>query len=247
MKKILIASTLLTTIILYPVTTFASTDVSITENQVNKITSIDEFLNNDFYNELPKDPETVSFFKEIEDFKKQNPNLTEQEIVDHFDKMEKEKGIQLFAFYEESKATWDTLTNAEKRLIASDPTYALITTTARDLAYKYTRNNYGISGQGDTSDSFRHAVWNALMCKYTSKAWAEKMATAHEDRPASYQTQVFADGFTGGQHTAMDLHNNQKGRDCWSLKDTVSVPSDGELQNRVIAKIKAGELKVLHK
>ena len=48
-------------------------------------------------------------------------------------------------------------------------------------------------------DAVRHCLWNALMTKRTTRNYAERMATAHEENPNS----------PAGQ---MDLYNNREGR-----------------------------------
>lgn len=208
---------------------------------VQQAKTVDEFLTDPFYKDLPKDAEKIKFYKDLEVFKKENPNLTIEQIVEHFD------NIRGFG-YEEAKAVWMELTPAERRLVIAQPAFALITDSVRKKAHDYTVNNYGYSGAGDESDAFRHAVWNLLMCKYTGKPWAKLMADAHEDKTEEYFNKVFPDGFTGRQHTQMDLHNNEKGRDCWNiLIDPFNYfLTDGDLQNRVIAKIRAGEMMKLH-
>ncbi|MGG1616691.1 DUF6973 domain-containing protein [Paenibacillus sp. NRS-1782] len=215
----------------------------VTSNEVssNKEISFENFLTDELYKDLPKDMEAISFYQSIEEFKKENPSLSNEQVVQHFDDLNK-----FTVSYDETYEIWTSLTPSEKALTVSSPVNAALTKSARDKAYQYTKNNYGRSGSGDVSDAFRHAVWNALMCKYISKDWAQAMATAHEDKDAAYFSKVFPDGFTGRQHTNMDLHNNQKGRDCWNvLTDSQFFVSDGDLQNRVIAKIRAGEMVIL--
>lgn len=251
MKKI-VSSVLISTMLLTPVTAYASQielpTVSDSDNQNHsRVSTIDEFINDDFYKDLPKDPEAMAFYKEIEEYKLNNPSLSDSQIVEHFDNLENSK-VSLFAFYAETKAQWNSLTTSEKVLVASNPVYAAITQTTRDKAYDFTTAQYGRNGQGDVSDAFRHAMWNALTSKYTSKAWASAIATAHEDKDAAYKRKVFEDGNTGAQHIAMDLHNNQVGRDCWSvLLDYDILVSDNDLKNRVLIKIQEGKVKILNR
>lgn len=69
-----------------------------------------------------------------------------------------------------------------------------------DLAVLYTYRFYGVNGQHDDSDAFRHAYWNALMTYNIDVDFAEDIATAHEyNAPQPSKT--------------MDLFNNQVGRD----------------------------------
>lgn len=260
MKKVLIATVVSSLItIISPLSTFAASTslpsnmheqetTNLEQLQASSSFSVDEFLSDARFNELPKTEENTILFKGIEDFKNENPNLSNEQIVEHFNwTVDEAKNFSTLGFYEETKATWSTLTPAEKLLVVGDPGMGYATISTRDKAYSYTLTNYGHSGAGDESDAFRHAVWNALMCKHISKMWANLMATAHENVDDAYLTRVFADGFTGAAHKRMDLHNNEKGRDCWNvLTDFIVLVSDGDLQNRVIAKIRAGEMIILH-
>lgn len=144
--------------------------------------------------------------------------------------------------YEEAKATWTTLTSAEKQLVILSPIIAVMVESARNQAYETTKRIYYKSGQGDISDAFRHAIWNAYMCRQISKADAKAFATAHEQKDNAYYNTVFEDGYTGRQHTNMDLHNNEKGRDTWSvLTDSMFFVSDADMEQRVLNKISNGK------
>ncbi|MEY9093608.1 hypothetical protein [Paenibacillus sp. RC84] len=202
--------------------------------------TIEELLKDPRYKDLTFTDGSVSLYKRLESLKNEYLNITAEQVTDIY---MKERGIG----YEEAKSIWMELTPAEKALAISNPIIAAIIDSCKEKAYSYTKTNYGKSGQGDTSDAFRHAVWNALMCKYAGKQWAWSYGTAHEQKDDAYYNKVFEDGYTGRQHTTMDLHNNEKGRDTWSiLTDSIAWTSDGDLQNRVIAKINAGEMYILH-
>ncbi|MCZ8523061.1 hypothetical protein O9H32_26715 [Paenibacillus mucilaginosus] len=117
----------------------------------------------------------------------------------------------------------------------------------KERAFEFTAANYGrYDSLGDEADAFRHAIWNALMCKYISKGWAELYATAHEDHDEAFLSEINRDGYSNYEHKRMDLHNNQKGRDCWLWSDSAFTISDSVLQNRVIAKIRDGQMVILH-
>ncbi|WP_135452432.1 EspA/EspE family type VII secretion system effector [Mycobacterium sp. DL99] len=62
------------------------------------------------------------------------------------------------------------------------------------------------NGPNDTADNhtdaFRHAYWNALMTQRFGEEWTQDFATAHERLPSNPSTAE-----------AMDLYNNQIGRD----------------------------------
>lgn len=62
---------------------------------------------------------------------------------------------------------------------------------------------FGGKGNPDgQADAFRHAYWNALMTQQYGEAWAAEYATSHERNPTSNHIAV-----------AMDLHNNEVGRE----------------------------------
>ncbi|AKF86673.1 hypothetical protein MFUL124B02_31215 [Myxococcus fulvus 124B02] len=56
-------------------------------------------------------------------------------------------------------------------------------------------------GQDGHRDAFRHAYWNALMTREFGAEWTKQFATAHEGMP-----------FNAADREAMDLYNNQVGR-----------------------------------
>ena len=79
---------------------------------------------------------------------------------------------------------------------------------------------------------------------------AEKFAVAHEDWPKETLKEKSAGGFTGGEHTNMDLHNNKVGREIGStLKIQVLTNQvygqniDSLLAQRVKSKIDNGNNK----
>ncbi|WP_280382373.1 DUF6973 domain-containing protein [Nocardia wallacei] len=83
-------------------------------------------------------------------------------------------------------------------------------------------------GQGD---AFRHAYWNALMTQKYGEDWTETFTTAHEK--------------TGGntpQREAMDLYNNQVGRNV-ALANPDASPE--ELQQLIKTELSNGNLTVI--
>ncbi|GFZ76815.1 hypothetical protein GCM10008018_22860 [Paenibacillus marchantiophytorum] len=263
LKKSLVTLSAVTMLVasIAPMTAFAESSEKIaTANELEqnsnvqnqKSLTVDDVLNNPQFKSLTFDDDTVKLFKEIEEFKKNNPQMTSNEIIQHFDsRLDNRQQNNLFsarAIYDPYVAKWKELTNAEKVLVITTPGQALIVDSCRDKAVDYSNNSaYGsLDGNGTKKDAFRHAIWNALMCKYINKLSAYAWATAHEaqDDP-NYYTTIF-DGFTGLQHKNMDLHNNEKGRDCWNIiTDGILWTSDQTLQNRVAAKIQAWEMVVL--
>lgn len=231
-----------------PMSAFAESNeknaTSPSDVQKQKSLTVDEVLNNPLYKDLTFNAEDIKLFKEIENLKRDNPKLTVSDITQQFD----QKSFSARAWYDPYVAQWKALTDAEKALVITTPGQALLVNYCRDKAVSYEENSIYSNqhGNGTQRDAFRHAIWNALMCKYINKPSAYVWASAHEihDDP-NYNTTIF-DGFTGLQHTQMDLHNNEKGRDCWNIiTDGILWTSDQTLQDRVVAKIQAGEMTVL--
>ncbi|MGW9528211.1 DUF6973 domain-containing protein [Paenibacillus terrae] len=53
------------------------------------------------------------------------------------------------------------------------------------------RRSFVLETQQTLKHACRHAVWNALMCRYISNGWAKAMATAHEDKNAPFFSKFF--------------------------------------------------------
>lgn len=141
---------------------------------------------------------------------------------------------------------WSRLTSREKWLIVTSPFKAIETFEISKKAFGYTEKEFGYNGLGDRSDAFRHATWNALLCKYIDKEWAEDITTAHEEKSEEELNRTASDGNTERQHRNMDLHNNEQGRLCWYYSDSEDSTSDETLINRVINKLNGGELIILN-
>ncbi len=141
---------------------------------------------------------------------------------------------------------WSKLTRSEKWLIVMNPLKAIETYKISQLAFQYTEREFGHNGLGDKSDAFRHALWNALLCKNIDTQWAEEITTAHEDKNEEQLNQIAPDGNPERAHRFMDLHNNNEGRTCWYREDTESSTSDETLIQRVHLKLNSGKLMVLN-
>ncbi|MFE4713775.1 DUF6973 domain-containing protein [Paenibacillus sp. NPDC056722] len=212
--------------------------------------TINEVLSNPLYSTLDFDYNDVMLFKEIEDFKKANPTLSDLSIVAEFDnKLDKESNtFFLLAIGDGYAEQWAQLTSFEKGLAIASPAQALVVNTCRNKANTYAAESIykDQKGNGTAKDAYRHAIWNALMSKYISKQAAELWANAHEEQDDPGYYDRYTDGIKNSEHTRMDYHNNQKGRDCWSvLKDSILWTSDQDLKDRVIAKFRAGEMLIL--
>ncbi len=216
-------------------------EISATAVDVSSL-SIDAIMNESSFAQLPRDNPMLDLLRAIEWYKSQHPQATPGDI-DRFI-VESQRGAEdLSGVYEQ----WTHLTASEKALVVSSPGNAALTVMTKDKAFELTTTHMGRNGLGDRSDAFRHAIWNALMSRYISKLWASSYATAHEDKTEAELNQIAADGYGERQHRAMDLHNNEKGRDCWSVfTDTMITTSDDDLVGRVRTKLNKGELTYLH-
>lgn len=168
--------------------------------------------------------EVVDIILEI---KAENPGCTDEELVILINNhMEATKGIS---------DIWNSLTDAEKKLVIRYPFDALKVNDAKNVATSQTELKFGYSGLGDRSDAFRHGIWNAKMTILIGEAKAELFASAHEDKDT---TGVESDGFLKIEHKNMDLHNNAVGRQLGLLH---SNSSDSELADIIYKAINQGD------
>lgn len=85
------------------------------------------------------------------------------------------------------------------------------------------------------ANAFQHAYWNVLMYKHLGKSYAENFAAAHENFETNPRLPK-----------AMDLYNNEKGRDYASQISNLSKVSDDDLAILVVENlVETGELKYL--
>ena len=158
--------------------------------------------------------------------------------------------VEASSLYQETRAQWNTLTDKEKSLVIIEPRKAMATKALANQAYDMTQDEFGYNGLGDKSDGFRHGVWNALMTRDITRAWADLYATAHGSGKTKKQLEKkAADGYKEKEHRKMDLHNNAVGRDVINWYDTFLNVSDKKLKKRVKAKLtnKSSEIYWLHK
>lgn len=196
---------------------------------------------------------------EIESYKDKNSDADIKDIVKFFDEkagLVDENNISISFLdsmtanaYSVSYSAWTKLTTAEKLLVATNPSAALKTNAIQKKAFDFTQAKFNNNGLGDQSDGYRHGIWNALMTRDISRAWAESIATAHEDRPKAELDKKQADGFTGHQHKAMDLNNNKVGRSVIAWYEFSVNCSDDLVKSRISAKLtnKSGGITWLHK
>jgi len=72
-------------------------------------------------------------------------------------------------------------------------------------------------------DAFRHAFWNALLTKHFGIKWANQFATAHEALPGN-----------PAQREAMDLYNNEVGRQIAAANPKASETKLAELIKKAV-------------
>lgn len=140
--------------------------------------------------------------------------------------------------------TWNSLTPSEKLLVVLYPSDAIVVKACQEATDEYTNQYYYGWTDGDEENAFRHALWNAMMTAAIGRTQAENFATAHEAWPEEDLRNAEPwNGFDAFQHKAMDLHNNQKGRDC--VKWYEIFITDNTLITRVLEKINNGEMVIL--
>ena len=195
---------------------------------------------------------------EIEKYKLENSTNDVKEIAQYLNNKFEEDGTKhsLFslsfqtaqAYTSISYTTWISLTTSEKLLVASNPSAAIATQAIQKKAYDFTKTKFGFNGLGDKSDGYRHGIWNALMTRDISRAWAEAFATAHEDKPKSVLDAKDVDGYTGWQHKTMDLDNNKVGRSVIAWYEYSFNCSDSTVKTRISNKLTntSGNITWLH-
>jgi hypothetical protein len=192
----------------------------------------------------------IKFIKELIKFKKKHPELTTEEIRNIVFYQTGNEEVQMLLG--ESSGYWNSLTPSEQNLVIFFPSEAILVNACKSETDSITNSRHPNWEDGDEGNAFRHALWNALMSQAIGKSLAEAFADAHEEviNPNT-QTEytdselenVHWNGFNGLEHKEMDLHNNQKGRDCYKWYDFFT--SSNTFANRVQTKIDDGEMVIL--
>lgn len=147
----------------------------------------------------------------LEIYKSEHPNASVEELDDFLSvEMGKEllTGISTQSEISPMSAddlpyVTDVLNAKEKVVFNSNKVYGLNALVAGQKAKSYSKSIYttGSLSNGN-GDAYRHILWNTLMRNYTTKAYAEKFATAHEEGTAN----------NPAIQKQMDLYNNEIGR-----------------------------------
>lgn len=101
------------------------------------------------------------------------------------------------------------LTDAEASLILDHPLNAVSTRLAAGEAMSRASAWFPGEQYQTIADAFRHSYWNVLLAKRVDVTWAEQYTTAHESE-------------SGGDDKAMDLNNNQVGRNVYLATPSAS-------------------------
>lgn len=114
------------------------------------------------------------------------------------------------------------------------PLYMIATVSATITTFRISQKNFpDIHGKHNKANAFRHALWNILIAKKCSKfsknldsvlKWTEQITNWHEEFSPNEELAK-----------AMDLHNNQIGRDLY--------PKVAEMNLNGIAAFMIGQLK----
>ncbi len=155
---------------------------------------------------------------------KMNSYFLDEKIISQKPSLAKKKEYVYIVWFDE------TLTGDEFRALRNNPMRIPGMMRATDFAsawandYAQKRGMKDGNASDNRADGFRHAVWNALICRETGTQfddisecinWAKRFTDAHEQNSD-------ADAFA----TVMDYHNNKIGREAYAPKLRVSCEWD---------------------
>lgn len=214
-KKLLISILVSTTMLLYvfPIQIYATNEQLITH-------------------EISDDRDLSVLSEELDRFKNNHPNSTEEEQEQHLREFINNGGLnrsivrRSFGNY---LPLYNKLNTKERSLAKNHPLQAVQVYNASQTAVAKTTSVYGRNGFQDNSDAFRHCLWNALMKKSIGTTAAKNWATAHE-----YNSK--------GIDKEMDLFNNAVGRSI-----NVSNKSIDGILKLVKSKVKNGNCRRIEK
>lgn len=189
------------------------------------------------YSDLLELQDVKYFIGKAEEFRSQQQSATLEQINSFLKKEMKRYYRQKI----ELSSTMDypipgnesALNQLEKDLYNSNPYYGLLSLECGRMALDETDVRYTDDAQrGGNGDAFRHAFWNAMMVNTTTKEWAEKWATAHED----------GDLTNDYLNRTMDLSNNYRGREIGLANLTSKSYFKTYLAPKVVQSIDAGKM-----
>lgn len=119
----------------------------------------------------------------------------------------------------------------EIALAVANPFDAIKVYNATNTATNTTLATF-VNGGADhnNANAFKHSYWNALMAKEIGNLQAQLWGTAHEKSS------------TDELATEMDLANNKSGRMVYAALSIINIPTDTELKNDLLKRIKDGGL-----
>ncbi|TGN33105.1 hypothetical protein [Lysinibacillus sp. S2017] len=162
-------------------------------------------LNVDYSNAIKTYSDVERYITLLEEYKSSNPEATIKEQDNYLslimgEIMNKDSGqiVTLDIPYVENM-----LNSKEIVVFNSNKVYGLQALLAAQKATNYAENIYtSATLHNGNGDAYRHILWNTLMRNYTTKAYAESFATAHEEGSSGQPA----------LEKQMDLFNNEVGR-----------------------------------
>lgn len=132
-------------------------------------------------------------------------------------------------------ATWNDLTNDEKKFVIEHTDYAIAFLMEANEALDETKNRFSDTRDGTRANAFQHAYWNAMMAQGAQAAghveYAQQYANAHENYPH--------DAYHPNPKRDMDLGNNSVGRQI-AINNPYATRQ--ELANLVMQALNSGQL-----
>ncbi len=122
---------------------------------------------------------------------------------------------------------FNKLNQQEKKYLFFHPHHAFKIKTSKFLALSETKKRFGLNGQNDKSDAFRHCFWSAVLARDLGYSDALIFTTAHESNPKNPM-----------KAKAMDLHNNKVG-----LQIGKKGGSNNLLSNQCMGALSSGKLR----
>lgn len=129
------------------------------------------------------------------------------------------------------------LTDAEKKLVASNPNDAIIVYKQMRLAEESSSRNFPNQDMNDESDAFRHFVWSSLLTKELGTVKAKEFLDAHEANPLQPESDLKMDRFNNerGQSAANALIKEKN----WNIKN-IEAKGLEELRSHELQVLKPG-------
>lgn len=200
--------------------------------------------------------------KEIIEFEKNNPNLSQKEVDAYFLELVKKyhrdnKDLQIepkelidtsstitpFYLSNDTNYIYEViggqcrLNSLEQALFNANPTNGFKACLAGKEAQDYTIYKFGKNGHNDKTDAFRHAAWNINIIGFTDDIYfAKEWTDAHEDGALSQPYEEYH----------MDLNNNSVGRMAAKSAGVSTSSSITTVRNVIDTAYKSGNLQYIN-